>query len=95
METFWTNETLGTELLENNVLQKFNEVDFTGNRYQVKLPYKENHEILGDNFMLKILTHKFEYDKNLLAEYDNVFKEQNVDNLIEKAQFRRYNIIAI
>ena len=49
----WTSETLATGLLENNVLKKFNnEVDFTENWHQVKLPYKENHEILEDNFKL-------------------------------------------
>ena len=53
MKTFWANETLGTELLENNVLKKFNnEVEFIDKRYQVKLPYKENDKILGDNFKL-------------------------------------------
>ena len=33
---------------------------------------------------LKNSTRKFEYHKNLLAEYDNVFKEQKADNIIEK-----------
>ena len=37
MKKFWASETLRTELLENNVLKKFNnKVDFTENRYQVK-----------------------------------------------------------
>ena len=89
MKTFWANETLGTKLLEKNVLKKFiDEVDLIENRYQVKLPYKKNHETLEDNFKLwkqrlKNLTCKFEYDKNLLAAY-NVFKEQKTDNVIEK-----------
>ena len=71
-------------------MKKFNnEVDFTESRYQIKLPYKENLQILGDNFELckkhlKDLTRKFEYNKNLLAEYCHVFKEQKTDYIIEK-----------
>ena len=30
------------------------------------------------------MTRKFEYHKNLLAWYDNVFKEQKADNIIEE-----------
>ena len=38
-------------IIRNNVQKKFNnKVDFTGNKYQVKLPHKKNHEIRGDNF---------------------------------------------
>ena len=50
---------------------------------------KENHEILGPNIKLfqqhlKNSAHKIEYDKNILAEYGNKFKEQKTDNIIEK-----------
>ena len=30
------------------------------------------------------MTRKFEYHKNLLAWYDNAFKEQKADNIIEE-----------
>ena len=53
MKTFWANETLGTDLIETNVFKKFNEdVELIDQRYQVKLPYKENHDVFGDNFLL-------------------------------------------
>ena len=40
MKIFWAQETLRTKILENDVLQKFNnEVDITENRYQVQFPY--------------------------------------------------------
>ena len=50
---------------------------------------KENHEILGPNIKLfkqhlKNSEHKIEYDKNILGEYGNKFKEQKTDNIIEK-----------
>ena len=50
---------------------------------------KENHEILGPNIKLfkqhlKNSAHKTEYDKNILGEYGNKFKEQKTDNIIEK-----------
>ena len=33
MKTFWANETLGTDLIENNVFKKFNEdVEFIDQR---------------------------------------------------------------
>ena len=34
---------------------------------------------------LKKSTSKFEPDKNLLAEYNNVFKEQKTDSITEEA----------
>lgn len=53
IKTFWANKTLGIKLLENTVLKKFyNGVYFTENRYHVKLSYKENYEIFGDNSKL-------------------------------------------
>ena len=50
-------------------------------RVRLYLPYKEHHEILVADFKLfkqrlKNLTRETEYDKNIFAEYDNIFKEQ-------------------
>lgn len=50
-----------------------NAVDFTENRDSVQFQQQEIHELFGDSFQfkecLKNLTQKFDYDKNLLAEY--------------------------
>ena len=36
---------------ENTVLEKFEEnIDFHNGRYTVKLPIRESHEVLGDNY---------------------------------------------
>lgn len=97
MKIFWVKKTLGNELLENNVFKTvINEVNFTENRYQVKLSYKESDKILGDSFKLrkqrlKSFTRTFEPDKGLLAEYDNVFHEQKTDNIIKKNQGPSYH----
>ena len=60
-------------------------VDFAESRHQVKLPCNENYEILGGKQRLKNSTRKCQYYKNLLAEYDNVFKERKKDNIVEKS----------
>ena len=42
-------ETLGIRETETSVHDKFsNEIRFAGERYQVKLPFKDNHSVLSD-----------------------------------------------
>ena len=48
---FWDLETLGIRDTETSVHDKFsNEIRFTGERYQVKLPFKDNHPMRTDYY---------------------------------------------
>ena len=89
---FWDLESLGIAPEEDDVLYKFKtDVKFNDEgRYEVKLPFKKNHEQLNDNFInsknrLMRLTKKFKNDEKLLKEYNNIFFEQEQLNIIERA----------
>ena len=48
-QKFWDLETLGIKEREASVYDKFSsDIRFTGERYQVKLPFKDNHPMLPD-----------------------------------------------
>ena len=49
-------------------------VSYTGGRYEVELPWKENHALLPDNYVvsvgrLKYVMHRLRNDPLLLKEY--------------------------
>ena len=51
LQKFWDLETLGIRDTETSVHDKFsNEIRFTGERYQVKLPFKDNHPMRSDYY---------------------------------------------
>ena len=92
LNKFWDLESLGIAPEEDDVLYKFKtDVKFNDEgHYEVKLPFKKNHEQLNDNFInsknrLMGLTKKFKNDEKLLKEYNNIFFEQEQLNIIERA----------
>ena len=51
LENFWDLETLGIKQEEPSVYDKFiQEVKFNGNRYEAKLPFKDEHPLIPDNY---------------------------------------------
>ena len=91
IERFWNLDSIGITEREQSVYDKFiDEVRFKDGRYIVKLPFKEDHPVIEDNFVLSRhrlaknvvkLRDKPEY----LAEYDNVIKKQLELKMIEVA----------
>ena len=58
-------------------------------RYETKIPFKENHELLNDNYELckkrfLNLHKKLKQDPELMKKYDSVFKEQKDLGIIEE-----------
>ena len=50
---FWDYESLGIQDSSVTLYDKFaSEVEFVEGRYQERLPFKEDHELLPDNFVL-------------------------------------------
>ena len=82
LQKFWDLETLGIKEHETSVYDKFsNDITFTGERYQAKLPFKDNHPMLPDNYTVKLrrLTTTIKKLKNqpeILKQYDDVIREQ-------------------
>ena len=59
------------------------------NRYEVSLPFKENHALIHDHLepskkRLLNIYKRFKDDKEFLKQYDNVFKEQLEAEIIEE-----------
>ena len=55
LKNFWDLETLGIKEKEKSVYEKFiDEITFKENRYEIRLPRKEFHPILEDNYGVAI-----------------------------------------
>ena len=71
-------------------MKHFNDdLNFNRARYCVKLPFREHHEILPDNFqnsktLLVQLLNKS--NPELLANYDKIIKTYEKENIIEKRE---------
>ena len=89
LRRFWELESLGIMKDESSVYEKFvQQISFDGQRYQVSLPWKENHPSLPDNFelcrgRLFSLLKRLKQNPQLLAEYDAVIKDQLNRGIIE------------
>ena len=86
----WNLESIGISPNELKQENSFNEeIEFVNKRYQVKLPFKSNHEELPDNlkhakFRLKGQWERYKRNPALLIECDKTLKEQLSLNIIEE-----------
>ena len=92
LHKFWDLDTIGIAEKEISVYEEFNNnILFEEGRYTVKLPFKESHPVLPDNFELskkRLLRLKTRLDKNedLKSRYDEVIKEQLKCGVIEEVR---------
>ena len=74
---------------ENSVHESFlANIKFDRTRYEVKLPFKEVHPVLPDNFRNSLarqgsLLRRLKQDPEVLQEYNAVFMEQSAKGMIE------------
>ena len=83
MKRFWGLESIG---ILNQGKQPYNDFEESicknqENRYEVKLPFKENHPLIHDNFQmckerLLKLRKKLKNDSEILSPYNEIFEEQ-------------------
>ena len=73
---------MGIREREASVYDKFSsDIRFTGERYQVKLPFKDNHPMIQDNYSaasrrLTTTIKKLKDQPEILKQYDQVVREQ-------------------
>ena len=92
LNRFWDLETLGVKEIEKSNYENFTENSIYINqegRYETKLPFKENHDFLYDNYdicekRLLSLHEKLKKDPNLMEKYDKIFREQKEANVFEE-----------
>ena len=90
LSKFWDLENLGILKSEDTVYQNFEEeIKFVDGRYEVKLPWEEQHPLLPDNFKLnqkrlQSLGRRLKSDPEILQAYDEVIKDQLEKGIIER-----------
>ena len=92
LKKFWENESIGIkeQKIEQNTTERFEqEIKFVDGKYQVKLPLKESHPLLPDNYDLakrRLLSQlsKLKQNDEVAKQYDNVIKEQLNLGIIER-----------
>ncbi|XP_028413520.1 uncharacterized protein LOC114536353 [Dendronephthya gigantea] len=86
---FWDLETLGIQEKEPSVYDKFTqEVHFNGDRYEAKLPFKDEHPLLPDNYSicekrLGSLIKRLRATPSVLQEYHKVIEDQLNTGVVE------------
>ncbi|XP_065664600.1 uncharacterized protein LOC136086241 [Hydra vulgaris] len=72
-------------------------IKFNGLMYEVELPFKTDHPVIGDNYNLcksrfLALEKKLASDRDLFASYNNIIKDQLSKGIIEKVSNFESNI---
>lgn len=89
LHKLWDLETLGIHKNEISVYDGFTqEVRFNGERYEAKLPFKEDHPLLHDNYStsvkrLESLIHRLRNKPEVLREYTRIMQEQLKEGIID------------
>ena len=87
---FWNLDEIGITENELSVYDKFkNDIKLVDQRYSVKLPIKEYHPMLPDNYSLSLkrlqsLRSRLADDEILLRKYDQIFQAQLNEGIIEE-----------
>ena len=87
---FWDLDTVGVREQEKSVYDKFIEdVVFKEGRYEVRLPFREGHPLIADNYRfslnhLRKLTRKLRETPDILKEYDDIIQNQLEMGIVEK-----------
>ena len=92
IKKFWEVESEGSKvLIENPSIDSQFESDiaFVDGKYQCKMPFKEEHPLLPDNYTvaksrLNSLLCRLKANPKVAKEYDNVIKDQLEKGIVEK-----------
>ena len=89
LKDFWEIESLGIkEDDEKETEQLLTGIHHNGERYEVQLPWKEEHPLLPDNYQicvrrLQALMKRLKSKPEMLAEYDKIIQDQLAEGIIE------------
>ena len=88
VQKLWSFEALGINEKDKVRKEFLDRINFTGNRYSVKLPWKEGHDKLPDNYAnslgrMKSQLKQLRKEPELLKEYDAIIKEQVELGIVE------------
>ena len=85
----WDLETIGINKVDEIYEDFLDNVEFTGKRYSVKLPWKMGHKPIPTNYSvslsrLKSQLRRLKATPEILEGYDNIIKEQLDNGIIEE-----------
>ena len=89
LKMFWDLESIGIEAKESSVYEEFMQnIKFQNGRYCVRLPWKEHHPPLPDNFSLSQtrllgLVRRLKQSPHIFKEYDNIIQDQISQGIVE------------
>ena len=101
LKMFWDLESLGINQSEPDVYSQFEkQISFNENRYEVMLPWKENHLPLPSHYELSLkrltgLLRRLWQTPDVLQRYDVVIKDQverGIVEVVDKATFQGESI---
>ncbi|KAL9976468.1 hypothetical protein ACROYT_G013775 [Oculina patagonica] len=88
LSKFWDYDTLGVKEEEEFLGDYLTKVKFNGVRYEVFLPFKEEHPVIPDNYLLAqnrlaSSLKRLKAKPDILQQYDTVIKEQLSSGVVE------------
>ena len=89
LEKFWSLDSIGIQEKDTVHEAFLKNIEFKDERYSVKLPFKEHHDILPDNYENAVLRLKSNLKRlnnqpEVLQEYDSIIQEQLKAGIIER-----------
>ena len=101
LRRFWELESLGiteeSNTIDSLAFPQDTKFDWTLGRYMVDLPWRHGCWPQSNGFSqclerLKRLRARLQDDSQLLKEYDDIFKKQLEDNIIERVETNEYDV---
>jgi hypothetical protein len=88
IQKLWSFEGLGIVEEDKTHEEFLDSISFTGTRYSVKLPWKEGHDKLPDNYVnslgrMKNQMRRLKKEPELLKEYDSIIRDQVERGIVE------------
>ena len=84
-------ESIGVSKDKFDVCENFEaDISFANNLYEVKLPFRSEHDMLDDNFLLcksrlkNLFNGKFRKDPHLFKRYNEIIKDQIESRIIKR-----------
>ena len=97
---FWDYDTLGVKGMEEDFCEEYlTKIRFSGDGYEVSLPFKKEHPIIPGNYSLArnrlvSLLKRFKFSGlKSLSQYDNVIKEQLDSGVVELIDKREEEVV--
>ena len=89
LHKLWDLDTVGIRPTNQVHTDIVDSIEFTGDRYRTKLPWKVGHKELSSNYSiavsrLKRQLNKLQRNPDILSEYDNIIQEHEKAGIIEK-----------